>query len=99
MSAAPLSLVDAVQTLDGLNAAEIAALLSEAGVTGWPSAPCACPIAIYLGKLTGEAVTVVYTTCWHGTGTGVRMSQGMSDFIDGFDRGLLFQELAVREGA
>jgi hypothetical protein len=91
-----LSLAEAVRTLDGLRSDQIAALLRERYVTGQPQMACKCPLAIYLSQLTGALVNVAYTTCWTGHDVGgdsVKMSQGMSDFVNEFDGGDFYQDL------
>jgi hypothetical protein len=81
---------EALKTLDGMTADEIAVFLKKKDVKGSPMLRCHCPIAKYLKRRTGRVHEVTGVGCvreFKKRARYVKASSGVRDFVRQFDRG------------
>lgn len=87
-----MTLTEVLKELAG-RSDDVEAVIAAAGVKGWRSRPCECPVARYIAArlgLPGKHVTVgqdVVTVFMNGVRLSRFVPRGLSWFVRRFDRG------------
>lgn len=89
-----MTLEEAMKTLDLADAQAVAELLMREGVKGERRDCIRCPVAVYLRKMIGQAVSVGHGLAMTRTGMDIVFTpKAVSQFIGMFDDECLYPQL------